>query len=257
MPGTTPPAFSLWRSAILAQVLGSLVAAALIELAWPRLWSQPLAVALIQGSCAALASYKLEAPPWWLAIHLAFAPLVVMASALSIAPLWYLAAFILLLLTFWRTDKGRVPLYLSNAATATAVADLLPPHPCHVADLGCGNGGFLRRLALVRPDCEFLGIEHAPLPWLWACLSTFRLPNVHIRYGDFWSLQLGLFDLVYAFLSPAPMPQLWEKAQGSMREDAVLVSNSFAIPAVEPLKIIDVPDRRATRLYLYRPGDGK
>lgn len=244
-------------TAILAQMFGSLVAGGLVQLAWPKLWQMPLAVALVQGLCAALVSRKLEAPPWWLAIHLTFAPLVVAASTLDIAPAWYLGAFVMLLLVFWRTDKSRVPLYLTNATAADAVAALLPPHPCHVADLGCGNGGLLRRLARARPDCEFLGIEHAPLPWAWAKLSTLRLANIQIRRGDFWRQHLGLFDVVYAFLSPAPMLQLWEKATHEMRPGGLLVSNSFAVPDCDAGNIVEVGDRRATRLYLYRPGDCK
>lgn len=248
------PNFSPLRSALFAQVLGSIVAGGLIELVWPRLWQMPLAAACVQGACAALASYKLEAPPWWLAIHLAFVPLVVAASTLPIAPGWYLAAFAALLLVFWRTDKSRVPLYLTNATAAAAVAQLLPPQPCHVVDLGCGNGSLLRHLAQARPDCEFLGLEHAPLPWAWAHLATLRLPNVRIRYGDFWSQHLGLFEVVYAFLSPAPMARLWDKAAGEMRAASLLVANSFAVPEIEPEGVVDVADRRATRLYLYRPG---
>jgi len=252
-----PPEFSPLRSAILAQALGSIFAGALVQLVWPKLWAAPFAVALLQGACAALASYKLEAPPWWRAIHLAFAPLVVAASTLALDPGWYLAAFVTLLLIFWRTDKSRVPLYLSNALTADAVAALLPSHPCHVIDLGCGNGSLLRRLALARPDCEFLGIEHAPLPWLWARLATWPLGNVHIRYGDFWSPHLGLFAVTYAFLSPAPMSRLWQKACAEAAEGSLLVSNSFAVPGVAPAETIDVADRRATRLYLYRPAPSK
>lgn len=253
MPRKNSPSFSPLRTAILAQIFGSLIAAALVQMAWPRLWAMPLALAFLQGACAALASHKLEAPPWWLAIHFFFAPMVVAAGMLAIAPTWYLAAFVVLLLVFWRTDKSRVPLYLSNAATAAAVAALLPPRPCHVVDLGCGDGGLLRHLARARPDCEFLGVEHAPLPWLWARLGALGLSNLQIRYGDFWSLHLGLFDVVYAFLSPAPMVRLWDKATGEMQSAGLFVSNSFAVAGVEPERYADVADRRATRLYLYRP----
>lgn len=251
------PQASPIKTALLAQIFGAIMAGGLVQLAWPKLWQLPLAVAAAQGLCAAFISRKLEAPPWWLGIHLAFMPLVVAANTLGIAPGWWLAAFAMLLLTFWRTDKSRVPLYLTNATAGDAVADLLPAHACHVLDLGCGNGGLLKQLAQKRPDCEFLGIEHAPLPWLWARLSTLRLPNVHIRRGDFWRQHLGLFEVVYAFLSPAPMPALWQKAVGEMRPGALLVSNSFEVPDADAERTVDVGDRRATRLFVYRPGDGK
>lgn len=242
------------RDAILAQLLGSLVAAALIYVVWPKLWQMPLAAAAVQGACAALTAYKLESPPWWMGIHLAFMPLVVAASTLAVPPVWWLAAFVALVLIFWRTDKSRVPLYLTNTATAAVIAGLLPARPCHVIDLGCGDGGLLRKLAQMRPDCEFVGVEHAPLTWLWACFAAARLPNVRIRYGDLWSEHLGLFDIIYAFLSPAPMPQLWQKAAMEMKPDSLLISNSFAVPDVEPESTAAVGDRRDTRLYLYRPG---
>lgn len=241
------------RDALLAQLLGSLVAAALIYLVWPRLWTLPLAAAAVQGACAGLAAYKLESPSWWIGIHLAFVPLVVAAGTLDIAPAWYLAAFVVSLLVFWRTDKSRVPLYLTNASTAAAVAGLLPARPCHVVDLGCGDGGLLRQLARARPDCEFVGVEHAPLPWLLARLRTARLDNVYVRYGDLWKLQLGLFDVAYAFLSPAPMPDLWRKATAEMAPGALLISNSFPVPGVAPDATAEVGDRRGTRLHVYRP----
>jgi hypothetical protein len=111
----------------------------------------------------------------------------------------------------------------------------------------------LRQLARLRPDCQFVGIEHAPLPWLWARIAALGEPNILIRYGDFWKQHLGLFDLVYVFLSPAPMPQFWEKAGAEMKPGALLVSNSFAVPGESPERVIEVEDRRRTRLYCYRP----
>ena len=180
-------------------------------------------------------------------------PAVVVAAGLPIAPGWYLAGFGGLLLVFWRTDKSRVPLYLSNAATAGAVAALIPDRPCHVVDLGCGTGGLLRRLARARPDCEFLGIEHAPVPWVWAKLSVASLPNAHVRFGSFWERNLGLSDMVYAFLSPVPMGRLGAKAAAEMRPGAVLVSNSFPIPDAEAERVVEVGDGRKTHLFCYRP----
>jgi SAM-dependent methyltransferase len=242
------------RTAALAQALGALASLALAHLAFPELL-RPLSAAGVQGLFAALASYLLKAPTWWLPIHLVFAPLVVLASGLALNPTWYLGAFLLLLAIFWRTDKSRVPLYLSNAATASVVATILPAGSCKVVDLGCGDGALLRTLARLRPDCQFLGLEHAPLPWLWARLAALGLGNCQIRYGDFWHQSLEQFDLVYAFLSPAPMPRLWTKAKLEMKRGALLVSNSFPAPDAMPEDTLEVADRRVTQLFCYRPGD--
>lgn len=242
------------RAAILAQVFGALIALGLVALLYRKLFALPLAVACLQGICAAFASHKLEAPAWWLPIHLVFMPLVVLASGLDLHPAWYLGAFVLLFLVFWRTHSSRVPLFLSNRATALAVADLIPPEPCRVVDLGCGTGALIRRLSRRRPDCSFVGIEHAPLPWLWGRLSTVGMGNCRIEYGDFWRLSLADYRVAYAFLSPAPMPRLWAKARTEMRPGAWLISNGFEIPGASPDQVSEVGDRRGTRLLSYRPG---
>lgn len=240
------------RAALLAQILGGIAAAALIQIVYPQLFSAALASAVLQGVCAALIGRWLGAPTWWLPIHCAFMPAVVLASRLHIASGWYLTALVVLILIFWRTDQSRVPLYLSNAATTRALAALLPAAPSRVIDLGCAHGGLLRRLARARSDCRFVGIEHAPLPWLWAKLASLGLPNLDICYGNFWGRDLAPFDLVYAFLSPVPMPRLMGKARAEMRPGTLLVSNSFAVPGASAEQVVDIADSRATRLYCYR-----
>lgn len=240
------------RSAMVAQMLGGIAAAAIIRFGHPQLFATALASAVLQGICAALSSAWLGAHRWWLPLHCGFLPAVVLASRLEVAPGWYFAAFVLLLLIYWRTDLSRVPLYLSNRATALALEQLLPAQPCRVIDLGCGHAGLLRRLARARPDCQFVGIEHAPLPWLWARLACLAWPNLRIVYGDFWQHNLAPYDLAYAFLSPVPMPRLMEKARAEMRAGALLVSNSFAVPGQAAERVVEVADRRATQLHCYR-----
>lgn len=262
MPNRTPEIYPL-RKALIAQLGGlavvGLVIAALAALdaldGLARVESDGIALilALLQGGVAAMLALRQGAPPWWLGIHLGFVPLAFLVHRLDIAPGWFLAGFVLLLLVFWRTGESRVPLYFTNRATATALIGLLPPRPCRVIDLGCGDGGLLLRLAKARPDCHFTGMEHAPLTWLLARLRTWRLPNVHVRLADFWHESLATYDLVYAFLSPAPMSRLWQKAVAEMHGDAILVSNSFIVPNVEADREIVVADRRATRLHLYHP----
>jgi SAM-dependent methyltransferase len=245
------------RAALLAQ-LGGAAAVLLLVLLVGRIASVdllriPLILALLQGAVAAMICLKQRMPPWWVPIHLVFVPLAVVVRQAEIAPGWFLAGFALLLLVFWRTDKSRVPLYLSNAQTAATLARLLPRTPCRVLDIGCGDGGLLRRLAKARPDCEFVGIEHAPLPWLLARLRCLGLANACVRHGDFWAEPLAGYDLVYAFLSPAPIPRLWAKARAEMGPDTRLVSNSFAVPGVDAEQTVAVRDRRATQLHIYRP----
>lgn len=241
------------RHALRAQLMAS----ALMLCLWPLLpdWQQHgLLLAALQGGLAACLARLQNAPVWWLAIHLSFAPALTTVSQLQLSPAWFLAGFVLLLLIFWRTDRSQVPLFLSSKAVPQVLLELLPGQPCQVLDLGCGDGAVLRQLARLRPDCQFVGIEHAPLTWLWARLLSRRYPNLHIRLADFWQEDLRKYALVYAFLSPAAMPRLWTQAKRQLSGEAILVSNSFAVPEVDAEHVLELSDRRRTRLYLYRPG---
>lgn len=240
-------------SALIIQLLSMLVAGSLLVFLFRTPSSDPLAIAALQGTCALLVAWLLKSPGWWLPIHLTFLPLMVLAARLALPSWVWLAGFIFLLLVFWRTNSSRVPLYLTNPKSSNAILHLLPTTPCRIIDLGCGDGALLRHLARARPDCFFVGIEHAPLTWVWAWFCARRLDNVSIRRGDFWAHPLTDYALVYAFLSPVPMSRLWAKAQAEMSPGACLISNSFAIPEIPLHFSTDVPDRRHTRLHVYLP----
>ncbi len=214
-----------------------------------------LTFALLQGLCAAVFSMALRGARWWLPIHLVFLPGVVLVSGLHLASGWFLAAFLILMLIYWSTFLSRVPLYLSSAATAQALLELIPVDAgWRVADAGCGTGSLLARLARSRPASHFVGVEIAPLPWLMAWLRMRQRTNAQVCRTSFWQWSFAGQDMVYVFLSPVPMARIWEKACAEMAPGTMLVSNSFAIPQVSPERIIQVPDRRQTCLYLYRVG---
>jgi SAM-dependent methyltransferase len=120
-------------------------------------------------------------------------------------------------------------------------------------DLGCGLGGTLATLARLRPDGCFHGVEVAPLPFAVSALRALASGGqVQVRYGDFWKLDLAHYDVVYAFLSPVPMPRLWQKARAQMRPGTLLVSNSFEVPGVNPHATLRLDDRRGSALHVWR-----
>lgn len=240
-----PPAFK----ALLAQLIGFAVAfllarGGLVAGLWP--------LVATQASVAAVAAAMLNSARWWLPIHLGFVPLAVAAQGLGVHPAWYLAAFVVLVLVYWTSFRTQVPLYLSNRRTAAAVAELLPARPARVLDIGAGTGALLRPLARARPDCRFTGVELAPATWLIGRLLAARQPNIDCQRGDLFDRRWQDYDVVYAFLSPVPMPAVWHKAAAELRPGALLVSNSFPVPGREPDFVADVDDRRRTRLYGYR-----
>lgn len=210
-------------------------------------------LAITQGLCAALVAQRIGAAAWWLIIHLAFVPMIWLSSQVGIAPGWFLAAFVVLAMFYWTTFRTQVPLFLSNRKTVDALARLLPTQGARVLDAGAGTGSALRPLANARPDCQFVGVEAAPAPWLIGRLLAGEQHNLDWRRGDMWSIEWSDFDVVYVFLSPVPMHRVWKKACAEMRPGSRLVSNSFEVPGVAPERVIPACAGGGRTLFVYSP----
>jgi hypothetical protein len=189
----------------------------------------------------------------WLPFLLGF-PWLVLLLVRHPLPGWaWPAALAALLLVYGGGVLTRVPLYNSNRAAWAALLDLLPPGSASFVDLGAGLGGPLAFLARERPDAQFHGVEASPLTCLVAWLRTLpRRGNCRIRWGSLWRQDLGGFDVVYAFLSPAPMPALWAKAVREMKPGSLLVSNTFIVPGQEPQQTIPLPGREDACLLVWK-----
>ncbi|MDQ7989852.1 MAG: class I SAM-dependent methyltransferase [Candidatus Dactylopiibacterium sp.] len=212
-----------------------------------------IALAALQGVLAAAFATLLRSARWWVLIHLAFCPALVIARTAGLPGWIYGLAFAGLAGVYWSTFRTQVPLFLSNHVTVHRLAASLPVRASQrVLDVGSGTGSFVRRLARLRPQWQIRGIETAPVPYLVSSLRTRGQANVRMQREDFWQHDLSGYDIVYAFLSPVPMRMLWRKALREMRAGTLLVSNTFEVPGVEPERIIQVDDKRHTRLYCYR-----
>jgi SAM-dependent methyltransferase len=208
-------------------------------------------LAFSQAVAATATAAALRCTRWWLPIHFVFTPLAFFIHTLGVPPGAWLAAFIIFALIYWSSYRTQVPLFLTNRQTARAVAGLLPPGSIEVLDIGCGIGSFLAAFAQQRQDARLTGIENAPVPFALSRLRAFKHPAITVIRGDFFARSWAGYDLVYAFLSPTPMPDAWEKARREMKPGSLFVSNSFDIPGVEPDCIIKVADRRRTRLLVF------
>ncbi|MCP5268470.1 MAG: class I SAM-dependent methyltransferase [Zoogloeaceae bacterium] len=231
---------------------------AVLSLAWPYYgirgeilpWS---GISVATGIAALLLATMTRQRWWWRLIHALFAPLAWSVAQLNIDPGWFLFAAIFLLLIYRGALTGQIPLYLSNQQTARALENLLPETTgVRFIDLGAGLGSVLRPLSAARPDALFTGIENAPLTWLGGKLLLLGKSNCDWRWGSFWQADLSRQDVVYAFLSPAPMAELWRKVEAEMQPGSLFVSNSFPVPEIEASEVLEVGDERQTLLYCYR-----
>lgn len=235
--------------ALIAQAGAAMVTIALWFLAGDSPARLLLAHAMLAGAIGA----RLGMPRWWIPINALFVPAAFWVHTLQLSPAWFLAGFVTFALFFWTTFRSRVPLYLSSREACEQLAQLLPSgRSLQVLDLGCGFGGLLTTLARARPAGRFTGVEIAPLPALVAWVRARRASNCHVIRGDFWRQDLAAYDAVYAFLSPAPMTELWRKARAEMRPGSLFISNSFPVDGVEPHAIVPLAGRGSSALYLWR-----
>lgn len=232
---------------------GAATVVVLVAMQLPGRFTSTQAV-LLDGLLAAGFGAALGLRWWWAPIQLAFPVALTSAGSAPSSPWVWGVGFVGMVLLFGGGVRTRVPLYNSNRAAWEALRDLLPARAgVHFVDLGAGLGGPLAFLARSRPDARFTGVEAAPVVWLAAWVRTLPVRrNCRVRLGSLWSTDLGDADVVYAFLSPAPMPALWEKAKREMRPGTLLVSNTFGIPEVEPAERIPLPGRADACLLLWR-----
>lgn len=244
--------------ALLSQLL-SLLLCWLLLLALARLLGWHLSLlgaACLQGAVAALIGQRLGLSRWWLPINLGFVPGLVLLQDHSLPPWLLLVGFLILLMLNWNALTERVPLYLTGSVAEQQLAQRLQalPDGFSFVDLGSGLGGTLLRLARLYPSARFVGVETAPLTFALCWLRCLFQRNCRVRFRSFWREPLAGYDVVYCFLSPAPMPALWQKARAEMNPDALLISNSFEVPGVEAQETLAIDDWRRSRLLIWRPG---
>lgn len=148
--------------------------------------------------------------------------------------------FVLIALIYLPTFWTRVPYYPTAPELYSKILSVLSSKKeATFIDLGCGFGSTLYWLAKQRREMTFYGIEAAPLPYIIAKLRSFFIPNLHILYGNFWKISLTNYSVTYAFLSPEPMTQLWQKVKEEMKPGTLFLSNHFPVPEVQEKAHID------------------
>ena len=208
---------------------------------------------VFQAVCSSCLAFLLGLDWWWVVIEFIFPPAVIGSLLFDLPTSFSFFAFFLMLLLFWSTFRTQVPYYPSKSNLPPVILELLPvASPFNFIDVGSGLGGLLINLKKKRPDGQFEGVEIAPLPW---CLSVMRAwlfrVDIQLKLKNYMKCDFSQYDVIFAYLSPAAMPGLWEKAHAEMRPGSMLMSYEFIIPDVPPDIEINSADNSPV-LYVWR-----
>lgn len=240
---------------LLLRSLLAWAAAALVMVLWAALgsplggWLGGLVLACV---LAAGLSWRMGLPIWWHGINAAAPVLAVFALRSQAMPWLWLALGLGLLLLFGASFQSRVPLWLSGTRARQALLAQLPERQkARFLDLGAGLGGPAMAVQRARPTWQVDACEWAPLPYLLGWLRL-RASGLSVRWWrrDLWQIGLADYDVVYAYLSPAPMSKLWDKCRREMRPGSLLISYRFAIDGVPPARRVELGGNDL--MWIYR-----
>jgi hypothetical protein len=194
------------------------------------------AFVLIQGSLATLLSIVFRLEWWWQIINMLSPITGAVLIALQLPSTLFLCIFLGLLLLYLPAFLTRVPYFPSRKSLYPILLNLFPKEKgIQFVDVGSGFGGVLINLAKERKDCIFLGVEFAPFPWLISYLvGKLKKSSVEFKFCKYEAVNFHDFDIVFAYLSPAVMSLLWEKARTEMRAGSLLLSYEFPVPMLTP-----------------------
>jgi SAM-dependent methyltransferase len=212
-----------------------------------------VAFLLFQGIVAAMLARMCRLAIWWQWILLIFPLAIWLALKLDLTPSLFFGGFLLFALMYWSVFLTQVPYYPSSDSACDVVAELIDHEKkLEIIEIGSGLGGFSMRLAKLRPKSRYLGIEIAPLPFLISLIrSKYQRSAVRFKLGNYEKVDLAHFNLVFAYLSPAAMPKLYEQCKAQMKAGSILVSHEFIVPGVEPSATLK-SDRHSKITYTYQ-----
>ena len=238
--------FILFVSAIL-----SLIIFPIIELTGTT--HHYLYLSFLMGLIAGFVSYLIRLPIWWQRINALFGVALFVFYSNHLPSWVYLVALLVLVSFFWNTLVTRVPYYPSRLEVWQSIENLVPEKsPVKILEIGSGLGGFTRYMAKRIDQAECVGLETAPIPWLFSnILAILELAKCTFKRKNYLSVNFAEYDFIYAFLSPAAMPRLYEKCQNELKHPSKIVSYMFAWPSDANDQVTAIELNSGNYLYVY------
>lgn len=165
-----------------------------------------------------------------------------------------LALITLSLIVFYSVYLGITPMPTAPKVKKALLAHLPDNVDGTIYELGSGWGTLARPLAKKYQRNRITAYELSSIPFLYSKLVNLILPleNLFMQRVDFFVVDLKDAGLVVCYLYPGAMTRLKAKFEEELRQGTWVVSNTFAVPGWQPVKIVEVNDLYRTKVYLYR-----
>jgi len=121
-----------------------------------------------------------------------------------------------------------------------------------VYDLGCGDGRLLIE-AEKQKKVQGTGYEVSPMAYLLGLFNIFRNKSkIKINYKNFFKEKISNADVIFLYLIPDIMPKVSKKLQKECRKGTRIISNSFHLPELEPVKVYERDNKnKYPPIYIY------
>lgn len=111
--------------------------------------------------------------------------------------------------------------------------------------LSCGRSGFFHALEIKYPKAELVGFESDIFPFIVAKLQILiKRTRIKVKYRPIHHINFKRANLIYNHLYPDKMVGLGKKIKYEARPGTIVISTGFNIKDLEPLKVIQLPDRK-------------
>jgi len=218
-------------------------------------WILPLYLfLLIHCSLSSIFIFLIRGEWWWCLIQFLFPVALAFGLYFQLPPWISFCSFSVLFVIFGSTLRTRVPYYPSSSVLPELLLKIIPNSDRDLCflDVGSGFAGLLFGLSKLRSRWKLCGVEVAILPWMVSKLkiAICRQKNVSVKLQDYERLNFSDFDIVFAYLSPVVMSDVWSKAMAEMRPGSIFVSYEFSVLDQEPSFVFPV-DCEGCSLYVW------
>lgn len=165
-----------------------------------------------------------------------------------------LTFFISLSLVWNSLRAGITPVPSSSKARQAILSASESANEGIIIELGSGWGTLALVLAERYPHRPVIGYEISTIPWL---ISLWRkklrgTDNLTLRKKNFFEAEFEGVTLLTCYLYPKGMDKLAGKLRREGLPATMLISNTFALPGIEPEQVVRLDDLYKSPIYVYQ-----